>query len=43
MNTEQWAVRRHLRTPKDGQAAMRELHARLEAYVEGLARRHLGS
>ena len=38
------AILRHLRTPADIQAAekaMREMHARLESYGEGLARKHL--
>ena len=38
------AILRHLRTPDDrreAEAAMREMHRLLEAYAEGLARRHL--
>src|SRR5262249_36849409 len=38
-------ILRHLRAPRDVQvaeAAMRELHALLEAYAEGLGYRHLG-
>jgi hypothetical protein len=38
-------ILRHLRTAMDVQAAekaMREMHALLEAYAEGLARKHLG-
>lgn len=37
-------ILRHLRTPEDrraAEAAMREMHRLLEAYAEGLARRHL--
>jgi hypothetical protein len=37
-------ILRHLRTPADVQAAekaMREMHALLEAYADGLARKHL--
>ncbi len=40
------AILRHLSTPKDvhaAEAAMRELHTLLEAYAEGLARKHLGA
>jgi len=38
------AILKHLRTPDDrreAEAAMREMHRLLEAYAEGLARRHL--